>query len=122
MTKGQAVQQFWESFGLTAYDETTVPDDAPFPYITYTIQTDSFENEVMTTASLWYRSYKWAEISEKAEEIAKAIVKMNPPSIKIDGGRLYITKGVPFAQRVSESDDAIRHIVLNVNLEYLTEY
>lgn len=122
MTKGQAVQQFWESFGLTAYDETTVPDDAPFPYITYTIQTDSFENEVMTTASLWYRSYKWAEISEKAEEIAETIVKMNPPSIKIDGGRLYITKGVPFAQRVSESDDAIRHIVLNVNLEYLTEY
>lgn len=123
MTKGQAVQQFWSGFGLTAYDETTVPDNAPFPYITYTIQTDSFENAVMTTASIWYRSYSWAEISEKAEEIARAIVKMNPPSIKIDGGRLYITKGVPFAQRMrEESDDAIRRIILNVDLEFMTEY
>lgn len=123
MTKGQAIQKFWESFGITAYDETTVPDDAPFPYITYSIQTDSIDNVVMTTASLWYRSYSWAEISEKAEQIAREIVRMQPPSIKIDGGRLYITKGVPFAQRMrDESDSAIRRIVLNVNLEFLTEY
>lgn len=123
MTKGQAIQAFWESFGLTAYDETTVPDDAPLPYITYSVKTDSFDNVVLVNASLWYRSYSWKEISEKTEEIAMAIIKMNPPSIKIDGGRLYITKGVPFAQRMREdSDDAIRRMLLNVNYEFLTEY
>lgn len=123
MTKGEAIQQFWESFGLTAYDETSVPDDAPFPYITYSVKTDAFDNLVLVNVSLWYRSYSWKEISEKTEEIARAIVKLNPPSVKIDGGRLYITKGVPFAQRMREdSDDAIRRMLLNVNYEFLTEY
>jgi hypothetical protein len=77
----------------------------------------------MTNASLWYRSYSWKEISEKTEEISQAIARMNPPSIKIDGGRLYISKGVPFAQRMSDdSDDAVRRILLNINYEFLTEY
>ena len=123
MTKGQAIQKFWESFGLTAYDETSVPDDAPFPYITYSVETDSIDNTLMVNVSLWYRSYSWKEISEKAEEISKAIAKMNPPSVKIDGGRLYITKGAPFAQRMGDtSDDAIRRMLLNIHYEFLTEY
>lgn len=123
MTKGQAIQKFWESFDLTAYDETTVPDNAKYPYITYSVQTDSIGNTVMTNASLWYRSYSWKEISEKAEEIAKKIVTMYPSTIDIDDGRIYITKGVPFAQRMrEESDDAVRRVILNVNFEFLTNY
>ena len=31
MDKFQAQQSFWSSFGLTAYDENTVPDDAEYP-------------------------------------------------------------------------------------------
>lgn len=123
MTKGQAIQQFWQGFGLPAYDENTVPDDAVFPYITYPVQTDSIGTTLFLTASLWYKSYSWKEISEKAEQIAQAIVRLSPPAIEIDGGRLYITKGKPFAQRMrEESNDAIRRITLNVNFEFLTEY
>lgn len=123
MTKGQAIQEFWESFGLTAYDETTVPDDAPFPYITYQVHTGSIGDVCIVNTSLWYRSYSWKEISEKTEEISEAIAKMNPPSIKIDGGRLYITKGAPFAQRMGDaSDDSIRRMLLSINYEFLTEY
>lgn len=123
MTKGQAIQKFWESFGIPAYDETVVPDDSPFPYITYQVHTDSLDGLCITNASIWYRSYSWKEISEKTEEISRAIAQMNPPSVKIDGGRLFITKGVPFAQRMGDdSDDAIRRMLLNVNYEFLTEY
>ena len=35
MTKAAAIYQFWNSFGLTAYEENSVPTDATFPYITY---------------------------------------------------------------------------------------
>lgn len=123
MTKGQAIQKFWESFGIPAYDETTVPDDAPFPYITYQVHIGSLDDLCIVNTSIWYRSYSWEEISEKVEEISKAIAIMNPPSVKIDGGRLYITKGSPFAQRMGdETDDAIRRYLLNVNYEFLTEY
>ena len=35
MDKQQAIHGFWSSFGITAYDENSVPDDAELPYITY---------------------------------------------------------------------------------------
>ena len=121
MTKGQAIHNFWSGFGLPAYDESTVPDDTPFPYITYTVSTDSFDNTVMMNASLWYRSESWKDISEKTEEIAAYIVNMFPPTIKIDSGRLYISMGSPFAQRMAdESDKKIRRMLLSINAEYMT--
>ena len=43
MDKSQAVHDFWSSFGLTAYDENAVPDNAQMPYITYSVVTDSLE-------------------------------------------------------------------------------
>lgn len=122
MDKSQALQSFWESFELPAYDETTVPDDAQMPYITYSVTTDSLDNIINMYASLWYRSNTWKDISIKTDEISKAIVNMNPPAIKLDNGRLYIAKGSPFAQRMIDEDDAIRRMYLNIQAEYLTAY
>lgn len=122
MNKLQALQNFWQSFGLMAYDSTDVPDNAQMPYITYNVATDSLGNVLNMSASLWYRSNSWKDISDKAEEIAEAIVKMNPPSIKLDNGRLYIAKGTPFAQRMSDEDGNVRRIYLNIQAEYLTAY
>ena len=71
--------------------------------------------------SLWYKSYSWEEISKKTEEIAKFIYKMKP--IQIDGGYLWINKGSPFAQRMSDpSDDLIRRMYINIDVEFLTAY
>lgn len=123
MTKGQAIHNFWSGFGLTAYDENSVPDDAPFPYITYACETDSIENICLMNASLWYYSESWQEISEKAEEIAKKIVEMKPPTIEIENGRIYIAKGSPFAQRLRDpSSDMVRRMLINITAEYLTAY
>lgn len=133
MDKAQAIQNFWESFGLPAFDETDVPDivynpstgkEEPLqmPYITYHVSTDSIENIVALTASLWYKSTSWKEISQKAEEIAESIVKMYPPSIELDKGRLYLAKGTPFSQRMSDPDDTVRRIFLNLEAEFLTAF
>ena len=35
MNKIQALDSFWNSFGLRAYDSMSVPDDAELPRITY---------------------------------------------------------------------------------------
>ena len=122
MDKSQAIDNFWNKFGIPAYDENTVPQDAPLPRITYNVETDSFDNPVGMNASLWYRSTAWKDISKKAEEIGEYITKMFPPTIQIDGGRLYITKGSPFAQRMSDPDDSIRRIYLSIEAEYLTAF
>lgn len=122
MNKSQAIHNFWSGFGLPAYDETTVPDDAKTPYITYNVTTDSIDNTLMMHASLWYRTSSWKDISDKAEEIAEAITKMDPPSIKIDNGRLYIAKGSPFAQRMTDEDRTIRRMYINIQTEFLANY
>lgn len=122
MNKAQALHNFWNQF-LQAYDENTVNPDAELPYITYEVMTDSIGQAVNLTASLWYRSESWKEITDKAEQIGEYIVKMYPPSIALDNGRLYIAKGTPFAQRMGDPDDKkIRRIVLNIQVEYLTAY
>ena len=118
MTKAAAIYQFWSGFGLTAYEENTVPEDAVFPYVTYQLVTDSFDREVAATASLWYRSESWTAINAKAEEIS-AHIGLGGKIIKCDGGRIWIKRGQPFAQNMGdESDDLIKRKYLNVNIEY----
>ena len=120
MTKAAAIYQFWNSFGLTAYEENTVTDDAAFPYITYQLVTDSFDREVPATASLWYRSESWTYINSKTEEIS-AHIGLGGKIIKCDGGRIWIKRGQPFAQNMGdESDDLIKRKYLNLTFEFLT--
>ena len=120
MTKAAAIYQFWNSFGLTAYEENSVPDEADFPYITYQLVTDSFDREVAATASLWYRSESWTDINAKTEEIS-AHIGLGGKIIKCDGGRIWIKRGQPFAQNMGdESDDLIKRKYLNLTFEFLT--
>ena len=122
MTKAAAIYQFWSYFGLTAYEENTVPEDAVFPYVTYQLVTDSFDREVAFTASLWYRGESWTAINAKTEEIAQHI-GLGGKIIKCDGGRIWIKRGQPFAQNMGdESDDLIKRKYLNVNIEYFTAH
>lgn len=121
MTKAAAIYQFWNSFGLTAYEENTVPTDAAFPYVTYQLVTDSFDREVTATASLWYRGESWTAINAKTEEISK-FIGLGGKIIKCDGGCIWIKRGQPFAQNMGdESDDLIKRKYLNLTVEYLTE-
>lgn len=118
MDKGQAVQWFWSRFGLNAYDQYTVPEDAQMPYITYSFAMDKMDNIVLLNGSLWYRSTSWKAITQKAEEIANYLNMYN--IIPLDEGYLYLYRGTPFAQRMADEDTDVRRIYFNVNAEYLT--
>ena len=120
MTKAAAIYQFWNSFGLTAYDENSVPDEADFPYITYQLVTDSFEREIPLTASIWYRSESWTGINAKTEEISQKISR-GGKIISCDGGVIWLKRGQPFAQNMGdESDDLIKRKYLNITAEFIT--
>ena len=120
MTKAAAIYQFWSSFGLTAYEENTVPTDASFPYITYQLVTDSFDREIPLTASIWYRSESWAGINSKTEEISQTISR-GGKVISCDGGAIWLKRGQPFAQSMGdESDDLIKRKYLNITAEFMT--
>lgn len=123
MDKSQAIYNLWSQFGLPVYDENTVPDDAVFPFITYSTALNSLGNVVSLSASLWYHSTSWQEASQKAEEIAEYIGKYGHISIPIDGGYFFVTLGSPFAQRMSdEGDRLIRRIYILLDCEFLTAF
>ena len=120
MTKAAAIYKFWSGFGLTAYEENTVPDYATFPYITYQLVTDSFDREIPLTASLWYRSESWTAINAKTEEISQKISR-GGKIIPCDDGAIWLKRSQPFAQSmVDESDDLIKRKYLNITAEFMT--
>lgn len=121
MTKAAALHNFFSGFGLTAYEENSVPDDAVFPYLTYSLTTDSFSDYPSTvTVSLWYRSTSWTAANAKCEEIS-ASTGYGGKLVNCDGGRIWIKRGQPFANSMGDtSDDQIKRKVINITVDYLT--
>ena len=118
MNKAQTINAFWSSFGIPAYDMYTVPNDAQMHHITYEYVEDNFDNTVILSASIWYKSTSWLGVSGKAAEIAEYIG--NGKILKTDEGYIYIARGTPFIQRLSDTDDTIRRIYINLQVEYMT--
>lgn len=119
MDKMQALNSFWNGFGIKAYDENTVTDEAQLPYITYGASNDNFDEPVMQTANIWDYSKSWALVTAKEKQISDFISR-GGKMIPYDGGAIWIRKGNPWAQRLSDgSNDMIRRIVLNVVIEFL---
>ena len=122
MDKFQVLQSFWSSFGLPAYDENTVPDteEKPiFPYITYDAVVSNLGTPVAMSASLWDYGTSWARITTKMTEIQSDLGR-GGRIIPCDGGAIWIKQGSPFAQRMSDDNDMIRRILINIEAEYLT--
>lgn len=119
MNKIQTLHSFWSGFGLPAYDETDVPDKAQLPYITYEVASDDFGDALNLNASIWYRSSSWADITAKEQEISDFITR-GGRMLSFDDGAMWLQKGTPWAQRMSEpSDDMVRRILLTVAIEFL---
>lgn len=119
MDKWQVLQSFWESFGLSAYDETLVDSDTgKMPYITYSASVSGFDAPIALTASLWYYSMSWAAISQKADEIQNAIGE-GGVNLPCTGGTVWIKQGEPFSERMSDPDARIRRMGLNIMVEFM---
>lgn len=125
MDKAQALHSFWSSFvvgtkPIPAYDDNTVPDDKreTFPRITYESATDSIGQTLVLSASIWDRNMSWVRSEEIAADVSDRL-GMGGLSIPYKDGVLWIKRGTPFAQRMSDNDDSIRRIVINIEVEYI---
>lgn len=116
MNEWQAIDKFWNSFSIPAYDENSVPDDAVMPYITYNSNVGAFDMPISLTASVWYKSLSWRDISLKVKEISGYIgwYKMLPFG---NHEYIYITRGSPFAQRMADSD-TVKRVYINLSAEF----
>ena len=134
MNKQQAYNSFWSGFGVLAFEENSVPDDtviqalidsgvakSKYPYITYQVLVDDLNSTVYPTASIWDKSSSWETADLLSNDISEFISTMG--TIRLDNGRMFIVKGSPFAQHYAEEEDlSIRRIILNIGVEFFTEY
>ena len=123
MDKWKWLDSFWNRFGWTAY-ENVAPDNAELPYIIYTGAVSDFDHPVSQTATLWSRGPSWAQVKQKANEIARTLQNERGTTVEIDDGRVrYWVGETPFAQPMVDQDDPnILGIVINFMVEYLTAY
>ena len=119
MDKLQAYNSFWNSFGVKAYDETSVPYSTQMPYITYEMAEDSFGNDVALTANVWDRSSSWVTSVNKVKQIEQEIGR-GGKLVKYDEGAFWIRKATPWARRMQDdSDDSVRRILMNIQVEFI---
>ena len=121
MTKEQALYQFFNSFGIVGYRNTSVPDNVIFPYLTYDAPISSFEEDpVSITLNLYYYTDSEAEPDAKAEAIRKRI-GMGGVLLNCDGGAIWLKWGTPWCQSlVDETNRNIKRRYINITAEYLT--
>lgn len=123
MDKFAAQQKYWDSIAMPedmpAYNELTVPDDAPVRKLTYQAVTGSLDGLLTASASIYDRSRSWSWIMQCVTRIEKRINQQ----IAIDGGYMKVRKPiVNFAQPMDDpADNMIRRIVLTVEIEFLAE-
>lgn len=127
MTKAEALNKFFSSFSLTAYEEDAVPQGsgAPeFPYATYSLVWGSLGTDVPLTLNLWYRDRNMysslPDLIRKTEEISRAIGR-GGTTIPCDGGAIWLKRGSPFAQVMGDpEDELIKRAYINITAEFLT--
>lgn len=107
------LQEFWSSFGIPAYVEQTVPDEAQMPYITYRLAEPDWDSETTIYARIWYRSTSFVSIADKVDEISHKID--SGLTIPFDGGMMVIFKDPIFVQYIpNENGD------FNIKCAYLS--
>ena len=115
----KALYGFFNSFGLDAYVEYNVPDDAQLPYITYQVIEPDWRDGGTIYARVWYRSTSFAAINAKVDEIRAEVGE--GINLLTASGAVYLTRGTPFAQNMPmEGDDTLKVVYLLFNIQAIT--
>lgn len=112
-----ALYAFWNSFGLVFYTTNNVPESAVLPYGTYDLAVGKTLSSTPLGARLWYEGTLPAALFEKADEIHERI--KNGYQIPCGNGYLVLYPGDPFVQPVSDEDDRLSTLYLNVTASYI---
>lgn len=111
-----ALYEFFSSFGIPAYVQNTIPDNAQMPYITYElVEPEPFSYSYMR-ANVWYRDTSYSAITAKCDQIKAAIGW--GASLKTDNGfiALYRETGTPFAQIMSDPNPETKRVLLTMSV------
>jgi hypothetical protein len=115
----KALSAFWNSFGIPAYVEEHVPDDAVLPYITYTVVNPDWRESASTQGRVWYKGDSFTNLNRKVDEISELIGEGH--SIRTRDGLIAIYKDVNFVQiQPFPEDTQMRVAYINLVLNAYT--
>jgi hypothetical protein len=119
-TKAAAIYRLLNDFGIPAYASSAVPEDAEFPYITYDLVVGAWDTgEISLPFNVWYRTDSEAEPNAKVQEISERI-GIGGVFLLCDGGAMWIKRGEPWCQSMTDTDDKIKRRYLNLTIEFAT--
>ena len=120
MTKSQALNEFFNSFGITAFPNTSIPEESVFPWLTYENKIgNAGDSPISISVNLYYYTDSEAVPNKKVEEIADAL-GLGGKMLPYDGGAIWIQRGNPWCIAVpDESNSAIKKRQLDMTLTFL---
>ena len=115
---GRALYQFFSSFKIPAYEESSVPDEAALPYITYSPVEPNWDESSTITASVWYSGTSLVDLFSKIDEIKEKIGEGYRIPIE-SGGCVWLYRDSPFAQMQETDDDKVKAVYLLIGIHAL---
>lgn len=118
MSTDSALYQFFNKFGIPAYPETAVPDNAQMPYITYSYSETAFDaGDAYITVNVWFKAESELIPTTKAREIVDA-VGYSGCIVKHDDGYIWLKQGTPLIQKIADEDNTVKRRLINLNAEF----
>lgn len=112
----QVLYDYLNSFGLIAYEQSAVPKEAIYPYMTYDFKlSDKFEQSAISF-TLWYNDKSWANADIKSNEIFNKIGR-GGVILQTNDGAMWVKRGTPFSAHIK--DDNLKVVLHNLTLEFL---
>lgn len=111
----QAIYQFLSSFGIPAYNENKVPDNAELPYITYSLINADWRDSTVMNVSIWYAGTSLTEVYKKADEIGAKIGE--GLRLPVENGCVWLNKDNPFCQDQPTDKDNVTVVYLLIGVQ-----
>ena len=125
MKKDRALHAWFKNFtdrnDLGVYVNTSVPDGAVLPYMTYTYTTGSMGDlPVSSTVNMWFKTSSEAIPNDAAEKFRK-YVEAND-RIECDEGCIFVYPGQPWCISQNDSTDkTVKLRYINLTMDFCTE-
>lgn len=107
----KALYAFFSQFGVAAYPENSVPDDAELPYITYDLIETDWNSESFINARVWQKSTSYSVINDLLDRISETVG--DGIRLPTDKGFIFLAKGDPWIQFQPMDDVWLKVAYLN---------
>lgn len=114
----ETLHVFWSQFGIPAYAEDMVPDDAKLPYIRYSVAKAPVAQASIMTAYNYHNARLMGNVERArlAEQIAEAIPEGGVKLPLKNGGYIVLRRGPDF-QTLYQDPDARDVIGIRTSVE-----